>query len=83
MHEPQSARPHEGLPEPLHHLSEGLPLERPVGDTARVIVAIAEYPRFADGADLRKGCREEIAQAPTAPQAILIERFESQRIERA
>jgi hypothetical protein len=47
-----------------------------------VIVAIAEHPRLADGGAPWKGSGEEIAQAPTAPQAVLIERFESQKVKR-
>ena len=34
----------------LHQLSNGLPLQRSVGNLARMIVAVAEYPGFTDRA---------------------------------
>ena len=41
----------------LQQLSDGPPFERPIGNTARMVVAVAEYPRFADRAVARQRLR--------------------------
>jgi hypothetical protein len=46
-----------------------------------MFVAVAQYPRFADGAVAREWRGENSAQAPTTPKSILVDRFESQWVE--
>jgi hypothetical protein len=46
-----------------------------------MIIAIAKYPRLADRA-ARQRCGEQVAQTPAAPKPILIDRFESEGIQR-
>src|ERR1022692_4151130 len=62
-------------------LSDGLALERSISHSARMVIAIAKYPRLADRA-ARQRCREQVAQTPAAPKPILISRFESQGIQK-
>jgi hypothetical protein len=38
----------------LLHFTDGAPFERPVGNMARMILAVTQYPRFADGAIARQ-----------------------------
>jgi hypothetical protein len=47
-----------------------------------MVIAVAEYPCFADRAVARQRHGEQASQTPAAPEAILIDRFESQGIER-
>src|SRR5450755_3107178 len=61
-------------------LSDGLALERSISHSARMVIAIAKYPRLADRA-ARQRCGEQVAQTPAAPKPILINRFESQGIQ--
>src|SRR6202162_6248608 len=62
-------------------LSDGLALERSISHSARMVIAIAKYPRLADRA-ARQRCGEQVAQTPAAPEPILINRFESQGIQK-
>ena len=64
----------------LQHLTDGPPFERSIGNTARMVCAVAEYPRFADRAVARQRRCEQVGQTPSAPEPILIDRFESQWI---
>jgi hypothetical protein len=47
---------------------------------AGMIVAIAKYPGFADGAIARQRRGEQAGQAPPTPEPVLIDGFESQGI---
>ena len=50
----------------LHHFAESPPFQGSIGNLARMIIAIAQYPRFANKTiGQRDG--EQIGQAPTAP----------------
>src|ERR1035441_2046908 len=62
-------------------LSDGLALERSISHSARMVISIAKYPRLADRA-ARQRCSEQFAQTPAAPKPILINRFESQGIQK-
>jgi len=57
--------------------------EGAIGNAARMVVAVAQYPRFADRAVARQRCREQTGQTPAAPQPIPIDGRESQGIESA
>jgi hypothetical protein len=46
-----------------------------------VITAVAKYPCFADGAVFRQRRGKQICQTPAAPQPILIDRIEPQRVQ--
>ena len=69
------------LRELLEQLAQGLSLERPVGDEAGMVVAVAEQPGLADGAIAGQRGGEQVSQPPAAPQPILVDRFESQWIQ--
>ena len=45
--------PHQLILELLHQLTEILPFQRSIGNPARMVFAVAEYPRFADRAVVR------------------------------
>jgi len=62
----------------LQQLTDGPPLERSIGNLARMIIAVAEDPRFADGAVAWQRRGEQAGQSPSAPKPILIDRLESQ-----
>ena len=66
----------------LQQLTDGLPFERSVGNAARMVFAVAQYPRFADRAVARQRRREQAGQTPAAPEPILIDRLEPQRIQK-
>jgi hypothetical protein len=65
----------------FQQLSDSPSFEWSVGHLARMVVAVAEYPRLADR-PARQRCRKQGGQMPTAPEPILIDRFESQGIQR-
>src|ERR1017187_2994016 len=65
----------------LQQLTNRLPFERPFGYLALMVIAVAEYPRFADRSARQRGGKQ-VCQMPSAPQPILIDRFESQWIQR-
>ena len=64
----------------LQQLTDGLPFERSIGDAALMVIAVAEHPCFADRTVARQRRGEQAGQTPAAPEPILIDRFESQRI---
>src|ERR1035438_2917163 len=66
----------------VQQLSDGSPLERPIGSAAGMVLAIAQYPRFPNWADAWQRCCEQVRQTPAAPEAVLIDRLEAQGIER-
>jgi hypothetical protein len=66
----------------VQQLSNGLPFERSVSDYTGMFVAVAQDPSFADRAIARERRRHKVAQTSTTPKPILVDRFESQRIER-
>ena len=66
----------------LQQLPDGQSFERPAGDLAGMVIAVAQQPGFADGSVAGQRCREQIGQTPAAPEPILVDRFESQRIEK-
>jgi hypothetical protein len=45
-----------------------------------VVIAVAQQPGFTDRSVARQRCREQIGQAPAAPEPILVDRFESKGI---
>ncbi len=65
----------------FQQLSDSPSFEWSVGHLARMVVAVAEYPRLADRS-ARQRCRKQGSQMPAAPEPILIDRFESQGIQR-
>jgi hypothetical protein len=52
-----------------------------ISDAALMIIAVAENPCFADRTT-GQGFREQVGQAPAAPEPILIDWFKSQRIQK-
>src|ERR1700722_7658387 len=66
----------------LQHLTDGLPLEPSIADTAGMIFAVAQYPRFTDWAVPWQWRFQQAGETPSAPQPILVDRFELQRVER-
>ena len=59
-----------------------LSFERSIGNEAGMVIAVAQQPGFADGAIARQRGGEQVGQTPATPKPILIDRFESQRIQR-
>jgi hypothetical protein len=47
-----------------------------------MVIAIAKQPRFPDGSVAWQRYGEQVCQTPAAPEAILIDRFESQRVQK-
>ena len=66
----------------LKQLPDGPSFERSIGDAARMVLAVAQQPGFADGAIAGQRRGEQVGQTPAAPEPILIDRFESQWIQR-
>ena len=66
---------------PLHHLAERLALKRTIRNLAFVVGAVGQYPCFTDRSIARKRRREQVGQATATPQAVLIDRFEPQRVQ--
>ena len=64
----------------LQQLTDGPPFKRSIGNPARMVITVAEYPRFADRAVARQRRGEQVGQTPSTPEPILVDRFESQRI---
>ncbi len=64
----------------MKQLSDAPSLERSIGDAARMVIAVAQQPGFADGAIAGQRRGEQVGQTSSAPEPILINRFESQRI---
>ena len=65
-----------------HQLSDGPAFEWSISNLARMVIAITEYPRFADRPVARHRCGEQVGQTPAAPEPILIDRLESERIQK-
>jgi hypothetical protein len=65
----------------VQQLSESPFFEWSVCHLARMVIAVAEYPRFANET-ARQRSRKQVGQVPTAPEPILIDWFESQWIQR-
>ena len=65
----------------LQQLTDSASLERSVGHAALVVFAVAQHPRFAKRAIIRQWHVQQIGQTPAAPESILIDWFESQRIQ--
>ena len=70
------------LRELLQQLTDGSAFERSVGDSALMVIAVAEHPCFADGTITRQRCGEQVGQAPTTPEPILIDWVESQGVQK-
>ena len=66
----------------LQQLPNGLSFEQPVGDPAGVVIAVTEDPGFADRAVARQRRGKQIGELPTAPGSILVDRLETQRVQR-
>jgi hypothetical protein len=45
-----------------------------------MVIAVAQQPGFADGAIAGEWSGEQAGQAPPAPESILVNRFEPERI---
>jgi hypothetical protein len=58
--------PHQLILRLFHELADGVPRERPVGNLARVVIAVAQDPRFSDRA-LRQRGGEQVAQTSSSP----------------
>ena len=52
-------------------------LQRPGRHLARVVIAIAQQPGFADGTVAGQRCREQVGQVPASSEPILIDRIET------
>ena len=59
---------------------DGFALERSVGDNAGMVIAVAQDPSFSKRAISRQWSGENVGQTPTAPEPILVDRFESKGI---
>ena len=66
----------------MKQLPDAPSLERSIGDAAWVVIAIAQQPRFADGAIAGQRRGKQVGQPSATPKPILIDRFESQWIQR-
>ena len=66
----------------LKQLPDGPSFERSIGDAAGMVIAVAQQPRFADGAIAGQRRGEQVGQTPATPEPILVDRFESKRIQR-
>ena len=66
----------------VQQFADGPSFQRSIRNSARMVIAVAQYPRFPDRAVAWQRCREQVRQTPAAPEAVLIDRFEPQRIER-
>ena len=66
----------------LNQLGDGPPSERSIGHAVRMIGAVTEDPCLTDRVVVWQWGLEDIAQPPSTPKAILIDRFESQWIKR-
>src|ERR1700678_1249851 len=64
----------------LQHVTDGLTFERSIANTAGMVFTVAQYPRFTDWTVARQGRCHHVGQTPSAPQPILVDRFESQRV---
>ena len=51
----------------LEQLPKGLAFERAIGDETGMVIAVAQQPRFADGAVAGKRGGEHLGQTPAAP----------------
>src|ERR1700678_3100793 len=65
----------------FQQLSDSPSFKRSFGYLTRMVIAVAEDPRLAHRT-ARQRCRKQGGQMPTAPEPILINRFESQWIQR-
>src|ERR1700686_3459606 len=63
-------------------LSNGLPFKHSAGDEAGMVLAVTEYPCFADRAVAGQRSGEQVRQTSSAPEPILINRFEAKGIQR-
>ena len=61
----------------MEQLSNASTFERTISDAAGMILAVAQQPRFADGAIARPRRGEQIGQTPATPEPILLDRFKS------
>ena len=66
----------------FHHLPKCLTLKRSIRNQALVVGAVAQHPSFADRSIARQRRGEQASQTPSAPEPILIDRLETQRIQR-
>ena len=80
--EARSKLPHQLFSTLFHQLTDSLALKRSIRNQALMVRTVAEHPRFANRPVTRKRRGEQAGQAPPAPQTILINRIEPQRIQR-
>ena len=80
--EARSQLAHQWFPELFHQVADGSSLKRSIGNLALMIIAVAEYPSFANRTVTRQRRGEQVGQSPTAPQPILINWLEAQGIQR-
>jgi hypothetical protein len=65
----------------LQQLPESRSLERPIGDSAGMVIAVAKEPSFADRSVAGERCFEQLGQPPAAPEPVLVNRLKTQRIQ--
>src|ERR1019366_530206 len=70
------------LRELLQQLTDGSPFERSIGNVARMVIAVAKHPCFADRTITGQRCGEQVGQTAAAPEPILIDWFESQGVQK-
>src|ERR1039458_2136114 len=75
-------RTHQLLRKLLTQLADCPSIERSIGNVAHMVIAVAEDPRFADRAVARERRAEQVGKTTAAPEPILINRCESQGIQR-
>jgi hypothetical protein len=63
-------------------LRDRAPLQRPIGDTAWILGAVAQQPGFADRPVAGQPGARPFGKAATAPKAVLKDRLEAERIQR-
>ena len=56
--------------------------ERSIGNEARMVIAVAENPCFAERPTTGQRCAEQVGQTSAAPKPILIDWFESQGVQK-
>ena len=79
--EARSKLPHQLFSKLFHQSTDSLALKRSIRNLALMVRSVAKHPRFADRPITRKRRGEQTGQATAAPQTVLIDRVEPQRIQ--
>ena len=80
--ETRSKLPHQLFSKLFHQSTDSLAPKRSIRNQALMVRTVAEHPRFADRLITGKRRGEQTGQAMPAPQTVLIDRVEPQRIQR-